>query len=217
MAHTLVDIPFEQRHQCWFCGEPSELIFGFPHQYFLVFDCSHPPLSVPSCRECTSLARKAKQHSIWAVANNVKHFLAQTYQKDLAIGINWTKEELADSEFESGNFVGFQKSAWMMYEIAKQRLNYQGWLLSLEGVELDVDYIGTEFTFDGVTYPSVDLAIEHFIETYDLSAENFKKALSIVGIDKFGKAVRFCRLLIGRTPEQQKLALRYFAEDEKLS
>jgi hypothetical protein len=89
--------------------------------------------------------------------------------------------------------------------------------LSLEGIELDVDYIGTEFTFDGVTYPSVDLAIEHFIETYDLSAENFKKALSIVGIDQFGKAVRFCRLLIGRTPEQQKLALRYFAEDEKLS
>ncbi|MFT5023210.1 MAG: hypothetical protein ACI9O3_000807, partial [Colwellia sp.] len=28
MAHTLVDIPFEQRHQCWFCGEPSELTFG---------------------------------------------------------------------------------------------------------------------------------------------------------------------------------------------
>ncbi|MFT6209404.1 MAG: hypothetical protein ACJA0T_003330 [Colwellia sp.] len=39
----------------------------------------------------------------------------------------------------------------------------------------------------------------------------------MVGIDQFGKAVRFCRLLIGRTPEQQKLALRYFAEDEKLS
>jgi hypothetical protein len=216
MAHTLVDIPFENRHECWFCGEPSELTFSFPHQYFIVFDCSHPPLSVPSCRECTSLARKAEQHSIWAVGSNVKRFLTQTYQKDLAIGINWTKEELANSEFETGNFVGFQKSAWLMYEIAKQRVNYQGWDLSLEGVELDVDYVGSEFIFDGVTYPSVDIAIDHFIETYDLSSWAFKKALSIVGFDKFGKAVKFCRLLLGSTPEQQRLALRYFEEDEKL-
>jgi len=215
MAHTLVDIPFENRHQCWFCGEPSELTFGFPHQYFQVFDCSHPPLSVPSCRECTSLARKSEQHSIWAVANKVKRFLTQTYQKDLAIGINWTKEELANSEFETGNFVGFQKSAWLMYEIAKQRVNYQGWVLSLEGIELDVDHVGTEFLFDGVTYPSVDIAIEHFIETYDLSPWCFKKALSVVGFDKFGKAVKFCRLLIGSTPDEQRLALRYFTEDEK--
>jgi len=215
MAHILVDIPFEQRHQCWFCGEPSELTFSFPHQYFQVFDCSHPPLSVPSCRECTSLARKAKQRSIWAVANNVKRFLTQKYRKDLAIGINWTKEELENSEFETGNFIGFQKSAWFMYEVAKQRVNYRGWSLSLEGIELDVDYVGTEFLFDGVTYSSVDIAIEHFIESYDLPASCFKKAVSIVGIEQFGKAVRFCRLLIDSTPDEQKLALRYLAEDEK--
>lgn len=217
MAHTLVDIPFEQRHQCWFCGEPSELTFGFPHQYFMVFDCSHPSLSVPSCRECTRLARKAKQHSIWAVASDVKRFLTQTYQKDLAIGINWTKEELANSEFETGSFAGFQRSAWFMYEVAKQRVNFKGWTLSLEGIELDSDFIGNEFLFDGVTYPSIDIAIEHFTYSYDLAPLSFQKALSIVGKDKFGKAVRFCRLLTGRTPDEQKLALRYFEEDEKLS
>jgi hypothetical protein len=215
MANTLVDIPFEQRHQCWFCGEPSELTFGFPHQYFQVFDCSHPPLSVPSCRECTSLARKAKQHSIWAVANNVKRFLTQKYRKDLAIGINWTKEELENSEFETGNFIGFQKSAWFMYEVAKQRVNYRGWSLSLDGIELDISYVSTEFLFDGVTYSSVDIAIEHFIESYDLPASCFKKSVSIVGVEQFGKAVRFCRLLIDSTPDEQKLALRYLAEDEK--
>jgi len=215
MAHILVDIPFEQRHQCWFCGEPSELTFGFPHQYFQVFDCSHPPLSVPSCRECTSLARKAKQHSIWAVASNVKRFLTQKYRKDLAIGINWTKEELENSEFETGNFIGFQKSAWFMYEVAKQRVNYRGWSLSLEGIELDVDEVFTEFLFDGITYSSVDIAIEHFIESYNLPASCFKKSVSIVGVEQFGKAVRFCRLLIDSTPDEQKLALRYLAEDEK--
>ncbi|NQZ20636.1 MAG: hypothetical protein HRT53_01145 [Colwellia sp.] len=216
MAHTLVDIPFEQRHQCWFCGEPSELTFGFPHQYFPVFDCSHPSLSVPSCRECTRLARKAEQHSIWAVATDVKRFLTQTYRDDLAIGINWTKEELANSEFESGNFSGFQKSAWFMYEVAKQRVNFQGWSLSLEGVELDCSYISDHFIFDGVTYPSVEVAIEHFIFSYDFTPWCFKKALSVVGVKQFGKAVTFCRLLVGRTPEQQKVALGYFAEDEKL-
>lgn len=214
MAHTLVDIPFEQRHQCWFCGEPSELTFSFPHQYYMVFDCSHPPLSVPSCRECTSLARKAKQLSIWAVAHNVKRFLTQKYQKDLAIGIHWTQEELENSEFETGNFSGFQKSAWFMYEVAKQRVNYQGWTLSLDGIELNVSFIGTEFLFDGVTYPSVDIAIEHFVECYDLPAWCFKKALSIVGTEQFGKAVKFCRLLVGSTPDEQRLALRYFSEDE---
>jgi hypothetical protein len=216
MAHTLIDIPFKQRHQCWFCGEPSELTFGFPHQYFPVFDCPHPSLSVPSCRECSRLARKAEQHSIWAVGNAVKRFLTQTYRRDLAIGLNWTKEELANSEFETGNFEGFQKSAWFMYEVAKQRVNYQGWPLSLDGVELAVDYISTEFLFDGITYPSIEIAIEQFVDSYDLPLWCFQKALLVVGITEFGKAVKFCRLLIGRTPEQQKLALRYFAEDEKL-
>jgi hypothetical protein len=215
MSHTLVDIPFNQRHQCWFCGEPSELTFGFPHQYLPVFDCSHPPLSVPSCRECTHLARKAKQHSIWAVASDVKRFLTQTYRKDLAIGINWTKEELANSEFETGSFVGFQKSAWFMYEVAKQRVNYQGWLLSLEGIELNSTFISCEFLFDGVTYPSVDIAIDHFVESYHLTPWCFQKALSVVGVEQFGKAVKFCRLLVGRTADEQKLALRYFFEDEK--
>jgi hypothetical protein len=139
---NIIDISFEYRHLCWLCGEPSQVFFTFPHRFYadifndayVVHDCPHPLLSVPSCQECRSLASKAEVNSIWAVKAVVKKGLKRIYKKDLAIGINWTKEELANSQFEGGNFAGFQKSAWFMFEVAKQRVDFNGWPIVLAGI-----------------------------------------------------------------------------------
>jgi hypothetical protein len=140
--HT-IDIPFECRHLCWFCGEPPKEDFIFPHRFYadlfndayVVHHCPHPLLAVPSCQECYQLAFKAEVDSIWAVKAVVKKGLKRIYKKDLAIGINWTKEELANSQFEGGNFSGFQKSAWFIFEIAKQRVDFNGWPIVVGGME----------------------------------------------------------------------------------
>jgi hypothetical protein len=205
---NFIEVPFEHRHQCWFCAEPAASHFTFPHQSHLVFDCPHPTLAVPSCAECVSAARKAKVRNIWQVAQQVKKSLMKKYQKDLAIGLNWTREELADAGFEGGSFSGFQKSAWFMYEVAKERVSFRGWPLVLDGIELEIDHACDSFNFDGVCYPSIEEAIEHYCENFNLDCLFFRQVLARLGPEKFGRAVRYCRLYIGATPDEKSRALR---------
>ena len=204
----LIEIPFNNRHQCWFCGEPSSRYFTFPHQYHLVFDCPHPTITLPCCAECSNAANKAKVRNIWQVEQQVKKYLIKKYKKDLAIGLNWTRAELANSEFEGGNFAGFQKSAWFMYQVDKQRVNYQGWKLVLDGVEIEQEYSSEHFQFDGVCYPSIEEAIEHYSENFSLDSNFLRQILSIIGLNRFAQAVRYCRLYIGSTPDEKSQALR---------
>jgi len=207
--HALVEVPFEFRHCCWFCGEPAAKTFSFPQTDNYLLNPTHPALSLFSCGECLIPAHKSKLASIWLVAASVKKYLIKKYHKDLAIGINWTQEELANSEFEQGNFAGFQKSAWLMYEIARERVNFKGWPLIVAGINIDELRWQTDesFIFDGINYPTIEEAIEHYSMTYDLQKSYFKQVLYKLGGNNFAQAVRFCRLLIGTTPDERKQAL----------
>ena len=207
---SLVDIPFSKRRHCWFCGEPFSTLFSFPHQNHLVLDCPHPRLVVPSCSECNRFALSIKADSIWDVSSLVKKCLMKTYQKDLAIGLNWTQEELAESQFEGGNFAGFQKSAWFMYEVAKDRVNYMGYPLSYNGIELEVERSKSSFNFDGINYPSVDDAISHYSQAYGLNKRFFTDLINKGGHARFSAAIRLCRIMVGATPNEQREALLDF-------
>lgn len=213
VTNIIVDIPFDKRRHCWFCGEPFKHYFSFPHQQYLVLDCPHPPLQVPSCSECSALAIKVKKDSIWAVESIVKRQLIAHYQKDLAIGINWTKEELANSEFEGGNFEGFKKSAWFVYEVAKARVNYRGWPLALNGITLDIDFLKIDFSFDGVVYPCIDDAIDQYVSIYNLNKLFFLEVLQYYGGKRFAAAVRYCRLFVNATPKERASALRELSDN----
>ena len=206
-----IETPFKYRHCCWFCGEPTADTYAFPQCDNIVIDCCHPPLRLPCCQECLKSAAKSKQQSIWSVQAEVKKYLIDTYQKDLAIGINWTKEELENSEFDQGNFAGFQRSAWMMYEIAKTRVNFNSWPLVVGGINIEEwNYQSAEsFIFDGVSYPSIHVAIEHYAKTFDLHREYFQSVLLKLGNNNFAQAVRFCRLLVGSTPQERSNALKF--------
>ncbi len=213
-----IEIPFEHRHHCWFCGEPWQLKLCFPalvtnNNYrteHLVLDCPHPRLSVPSCAECYRLAHQAKVDSIWAVNEFVKRRLLKIYRKDLAIGINWTEEELKNSGFEGGCFSGFQKSAWFIYQVAQARVSFIGWPIVYHGVDVEVTFDEQCFSFDGVTYPNIDDAVDHYCQVFSLNKDFFQTALSKVGIERFAKVIRFCRLLVGATPNEQKQSLKEF-------
>lgn len=203
-----IEIPFEHRHQCWFCEEPAGAHFTFPHQYHLIFDCSHPTLTLPSCDECYSAALRAKVNTIWQVKLFVKKYLLKKYKKDLAIGLNWTQQELANSGFEEGCFAGFQKSAWFMYEVAKQRVNSKGWPLILNGMELEQEDTVVSFLFDGVYYPSVEQAIEHYCDNFTLDRLFFRQLLAKLGTEQFSLAVRICRMHIISTPDEKRQVLK---------
>jgi len=222
----VTETPFNKRHCCWFCGEPNNTHFIFPSHSSLssyqgdkslLVTCPHPVISVPCCGECHKLAKKARVHTIWAVKDFVKKQLIRRYAKDLAIGINWTQQELANSEFEQGNFAGFAKSAWFIYEVAKERVNYLSWPLVANGIELNEleldEKVTEEFSFDGVIYPSLADAINHYAKTFLLDEHYVSEVLQHLGngdIDQssFARAVRFCRLLVNATPIERKVALK---------
>ena len=229
---SLIDIPFPHRHQCWFCGEPSLNTFTFPHDFplpkyqldisplansqnihqyhqgYVVLDCPHPTLKVPSCGECHTLALKVKAVDIWLVTKAVKSKLMQRYQKDLAIGVNWTKDELENSEFNDASFAGFKRSAWFIYEVAKGRVNFSAWPLSYHGIKIEQEKCSTPFTFDDITYPTIEDAVLHFSKIYSLNILFLKTVLAKVGHNRFAYAVRFCRLQVGATPTEQRLSLQ---------
>lgn len=226
---AITETPFDKRHCCWFCGEPSHLNFIFPtntsipdsssrifpQTKFFLLNCPHPKISVPCCAECQKIASKAQVDNIWAVKAYVKKQLLKRHAKDLAIGVNWTQQELATSEFEQGSFAGFAKSAWFIYEVAKARVSYMGWPLVVEGLVLDdsvyeEDYLAP-FHFDGVTYPSINEAIEHYGKIFLLDQQYVNDVLQHIAngeIDQksFAQTIRFCRLLINATPEERKVA-----------
>lgn len=222
----ITETPFDKRHCCWFCGEPSHVVFIFPSyssafsnesDKYLSLSSTHPVISIPTCRECQKLANKAEESTILAVKAYVKRQLIQRYAKDLAIGVNWTEQELATSEFEQGNFAGFAKSAWFIYEVAKTRVSYLGWPLVANGIELeeiDLEELEAEtFTFDGVMYPSLSDAINHYAKIFILDEQYVIAVLQYLGngdIDEksFAQAVRFCRLLVNASPNERKVAFK---------
>ncbi|MEZ9234598.1 hypothetical protein AB4128_03615 [Shewanella sp. 10N.286.52.A9] len=204
----LVDIPFDLRHQCWFCAEPSNDVFS----YYAKPSTPHPSLTLPACTECSRLAKKHLLTSIWDCRDAVKDDLMKIYHKDLAIGINWTEEELAESGFDCRILSGFKESAWMMYQIAKGRINAKGWPLVLNGIDIEQGY-QPQFEFDGLSFNSLNKAITHYCDTLSLNKHLLCELLNIVGKEKFAYAIRLCRMNIGITREHQKLLLQQVKEE----
>lgn len=204
VALTLIDIPFDKRHTCWFCGEPSHLVF----EYHAMAHAPHPSLAVPSCSECLKFARQQPLSSIWDCRIAVKDALRKTYAKHLAIGINWTEAELAESEFSCKVFEGFKKSAWMMYQIARDRVNAPAWPLALEGQVLDCQDDSTHFEFDGMTYTSVHGAIHFYAQQWSLDKGFLAELVRLVGRQRFSYALRLARIHIGSANEMKRQILR---------
>ncbi len=229
--HVIItETPFSKRHCCWFCGEPNDTQFIFPpnsslssyhEDKYILLDCSHPAISVPSCNECAKIALRARVDSIWLVKAYVKRQLIKLHSKELAIGVNWTKQELASSEFEGGNFAGFARSAWFIYELAKERVNYAGWRLIANGIELGEGNLNDDstesFCFDGVKYPTIEDALLHYAKVFSLDEHYLKAVLQHlsggnVSTTAFSKAIRFCRLLVNASPNERKHAFKALIE-----
>lgn len=223
LLHITTETPFNKRHDCWFCGEPNQYVFtclnAFTSQGYTTQAVTE--LSLPSCKECYLVANKSitkatheeAHYSIWTIKLEVKRYLIQHYHKDLAIGVNWTKTELEESEFEQGNFAGFQRSAWLMYEIAKARVNYDSWPLFLNGVKVLDDYQERSFNFDGVVFPDIEQAIMHYANTMSLNYNFFSTVLELFGANQFAKVVRFCRLLVAANDVEKQQALRQLRKE----
>ncbi|MCE9678569.1 hypothetical protein LZP69_05105 [Shewanella sp. AS1] len=203
LDYPLVDIPFDKRHTCWFCAEPCDRVFHYQAQTYT----PHPSLAVPSCRECLSLAKRFPLTSIWDCHQAVKDELMRLHKKHLAIGENWTEQELAESEFSCKILEGFKKSGWFMYQVAKGRATAKPWPLSIDGIMLDEQAYQLNFQFDGLCFSSIAKAIEHYSQMLGLDKHFLQQLTAIVGRARFGYAIRLSRLNIAASPKVKQQIL----------
>ena len=57
-----IDVPFDYRHTCWFCGEPyfdSHAFMAVPN-----YDNQTLPIMLPCCQECSAFANAVKVSSL---------------------------------------------------------------------------------------------------------------------------------------------------------
>ncbi|OAN18047.1 hypothetical protein A3K86_03775 [Photobacterium jeanii] len=203
--HHAIDIPFEYRHTCWFCGEPYYDSFGFmPNPNY---EHQSEPLLIPSCQECFNCCKGIKVSSLDLLRDKVKEQLHKRYAKHLQIGINWTKEELEDCEFEGKALEGFRESAWMMFEIAKARVNYQGWPVSIDGMPVAGISNAFQFEFDGIRYTGLQHAVKQLALSHGIPQPYLEQVIELVGREKMAYALRFCKTSYGYSEGQIKASI----------
>ena len=193
-TYSYIDIPFNLRHTCWFCGEPSSNLVEFPKTAQAVAKIGHSPIALPACNECARINYSKNLTSIWSVRDQIKHALIDKYAKHLGIGENWTEQELIDSDFSGSTLGGFGRSAWKMYQIAKQRVDYKGWPLSVDGIPLEVYDETSGFEFDGTRYASINSCIDYFTKAAGVDKELLSQLVDIVSSDRFSYALRIAKL-----------------------
>lgn len=193
-THTLIDIPFHFRHTCWFCGEPSGETLYFPRNAKSNRHLDHAFLAIPACNECHSIKYPDHLNSIWALRSCIRQALISLYTPHLAIGENWTEQEILDSDFSGAILGGFGKSAWRMYEIAKQRMAFEGWSLSVDGLSLEAIDDTSDFEFDGTHYSSLNACIDFFAEAADIDKDLLTQLVDIVTPHRFNYALKIAKL-----------------------
>lgn len=193
-SYSQIDVPFNLRHTCWFCGEPSYTFTEFPISEESIIKIDHQPLAIPACKECSNVRYKNDVHSVWSLRDHIKHFLITKYAKHLGIGENWTEKELQESEFSGSLLGGFGRSAWEMYEIAKMRVSFAGWELSVDEVPLFIHDETSGFNFDGVRYLSVSACVDYYQKAAGIDRALLEGLLDIVTTERFAYALRIAQL-----------------------
>ncbi|QYK03711.1 hypothetical protein [Shewanella zhangzhouensis] len=204
---VLTETPFDKRHLCWFCEEPAGGLFTFVSPQTSAF-------ALPACRECKQIANTREFDSLYEYRLYVKDTLLKRYAKHLAIGSNWTREELEDSGFDCKILGGFKKSAWFMYEVARDRINARGWPLTVNGLPVEESVTDIGFEHGGLTFSSLNAAAHHFSQTQGLDEAFLCALVKILGRDRLGYALRLATLYRVASAKEKQQFLREIKEDE---
>lgn len=199
-----IEIPFNYRNLCWFCGEPSDKNINFPQKAYEANIVDHKPICLPGCKECATIVQRSAFTSIYAYRDAIKQALVKKHQKVLSIGSNWSEQELQESELEGSAFEGFKRSAWPMFKMMQARINYMGWPVIINNELLIEERDHETFAFDGVNYISLEDAVTQVVKTFFLDEQLFTRILSVLGKGKFSQAIRLCRLYPNLNSKQRE-------------
>jgi hypothetical protein len=198
-----LDIPFDCRFTCWFCGEGSHktivTTISTPENNYAV--------NMPICDECKSYRCHNDVNSLVKLEKLIKEKIITRSAKELSIGANWTEQELQESDLNGAAFDGFKKSGWSMFLIAKERVNYSGWDLSIDGVPIENISLDEKLEFDGLTFTSFISMLDYLSDSFSLHKEFLRQVLILYGNNRAIEAVKFCRLVPHYSKSQRDKAL----------
>jgi hypothetical protein len=214
----IIDIPFDKRHTCWFCGEMSYKNISVRDEVLQDINYDYKVAFFPACEECFNLSKRIKAFSIEDIQQSIKDKIVIKYSKYLAIGSKWTEEEIQHSEFTGIALSGFKKSAWSMFEQIKERVNYTGWDVSIDGISLGNIGSLNIVIFDGVQYSNLSELQNYLVKTFSIDKVFFNQVLEIYGEENITQAVKYCRLTLDLNETERKSALSdliYSKKEEK--
>jgi len=203
----MLDIPFDKRNTCWFCGEISFKNISIKDESLQEINSGYTQVLFPACEECFNLSMKIRHSSIEDIQQSIKDKIVIKYSKYLAIGSKWTAEEIQSSEFSGIALSGFKESAWFMFEQTKNRVNYTGWDVSVDGISLGNTSGLNIIKFDGVQYSNLNELLNYLVKTFSIDKSFLRQVIDIYGEENIVQAVKYCRLIIHFDEEERKSAL----------
>jgi len=212
-----IDIPFDCRFKCWFCGEWSHQTI---ETNLSKLQNKHI-INMPICDECKSYRCHEEVSLLDKLRELIKERIVLRSAKELSIGANWTEQELQESDLNGRAFDGFKESGWEMYLIAKERVNFRGWELCIDGIPIENISSAEKFEFDGLTFTSFMSMLDYLSKSFSLNKEFLRKVLTVYGNNRAIEAVKFCRLVINDSESARRQAfddlVESFKEKEELA
>ncbi len=102
---------------------------------------------------------------------------------------------------------GFRISGWKMFEIAKERVNYAGWPINIDGLPCYDVTTTYQFEYDGIIYTSLNHAVTQLAALYAIPQPYLEQVIELVGRDKMTYALRFCKTTYGYSPAERESSL----------
>jgi hypothetical protein len=210
-----IDITFDKRHTCWFCGEISYKNISVRDEALQDINYEYKAVFFPVCEECFNLSKKITTFSIEDIQQSIKDKIVIKYSKYLAIGSKWTAEEIQHSDFTGIALSGFKESAWSMFEQIKERVNYTGWDVSIDGITLGNSGSLNIVTFDGVQYSNLSELLDYLVKIFYIDKVFLDQVIEIYGEENITQAVKYSRLTLDLNDTERKLALSDLRQSKK--
>lgn len=196
IMYKRIDVPWEHKNTCFYCGEYSHADDHVPptsryHDFIALYDC-HPPILVPACNQCNRVLSNTLQKDIYERFDECKELLLKRLDKYLMYGNIWDEDSLDYAKF-TGDLGKFSKAIVKEAKVAKSRLEWEHWNVSVEGVDLEKSAEGYRIKMDGKEFKRLDHVLEYARRVHKVPATYLEKVLNIVGFVKADHALAVCR------------------------
>lgn len=197
-TYKRIDVPYDKISKCFYCGEASSSKDHVPpvSRYFDYMGMynTHRPLIVPSCMECNLMLGDSLQPSIFRRFEDQKVNLTRKLGKYIRYGEIWEYDRDTLDDF-SGDLGKFAKSIDNMKDIAKSRIEWQHWGVSLDGgmSVIENTYLTSSICVNGKKYASIDHLFEYARRVDKIPQKYLEAVLGAVGKDEINYAYNLCK------------------------